>query len=243
VDKCITKFSEDLLKASSDSPDMNELLTEKDYIMFLERYSKKYRYSRKARKGDNVKCEDIKKLDIPYDATAARQALFRILDANQDNNLVFPEFIFFLKFGYAFEFFDPDQDGRVIAKDVTAMMINKIAPLPLTAYECSLLKNFRTLEINGRLDILQYIAYSVSSVHFNYYLLTNTETLIVQPDLSNTFDNLNLHIISRDMAVGVIGKNHHPNAYYNYKLCLRATLQTHVNALQSLMDDIKNPKK
>jgi len=240
VDKCITKFSEDLLKSSSESPDLNNLLNEKDYIMFLERHAKKSRYANKARKGDDVKCEDEKKLDIPYDAAAARKALFHILDANQDNTLSFPEFIFFLKFGYSFQFFDPDKDGRVVAKDVTAIMINKIAPLPLTAYEASLIKNFKNLEINGRLDLLQYIAYNVSHAHFSFYLLVNTETLVVQPDLSTIFDNLNLHIISRDMAVGAIGKNQHPRTYYNYKLCLRATLQTHVNALRNFMYSIKN---
>jgi len=239
VDKCLTNYSEDLLKASSSSPDLNNMLNEKDYIMFLERYTKKSRYSKKAHKEDQVKCEDIKGVELKYDPSAARKQLFHILDANQDNTVSFPEFIFFLKFGYSFQFFDPDRDGRVVANEIAPIMIDKIAPIPLTAYETATLRNFKTLEINGRLDILQYIAYSASDAHFFFYLIVNTNTLVVQPNLSRIFDNLNLHIIPRDMAVCAIGKNQHPRAYYNYKKCLRATFQTHVTALQAMVEKSK----
>jgi len=173
---------------------------------------------------------------IPTDPGAARYVLFNIIDVNGDHQVTFPEFVYFLKLAYSFSYFDVDFDARVHTSAILPMTVARILPIPLSAFETEMLRKFKYLEIVGKIDILQYIAYTLTPLHFRPYLVIQTKQLVKEPYLSTVFDEINLHLIDKDQATCAIGVPKHPNAYYNYYSCLRTTLRTHIMALQLMYD-------
>lgn len=228
VDSCITGFKDEDLEKASTSPDIDtSTLTEKDYIMLLQ----KRRYSNK--KGDCGKDKkDKTEVKLSKDN---REILFNIIDINSDGLASYPEFIVFLKYAYSFAFIDLDIDGRVDVIEIAHRMVNKVAYIPMMLWESDKIFSITKLEITTKIDILEYMAYCFADLKFKDFLVSGTSQLIAKAQLEKILQKMDLKIIKRDLVASTYGSKIPHQQNYNYFDALKVSLQTHARAVQNAL--------